>query len=200
MSILRLENIKIRKDISDSEVLTIACNIFNISEKYVIDYKIVKKSIDARDKNDIFYNYSIIVTLKDDFNIFKLVKNKNVVLLEKANQVAEKVKVLRTSSKKPVIIGAGPAGLFCALTLVENGIKPIIVEQGKKVEERKKDVDTFLESGQLNTLSNVQFGEGGAGTFSDGKLTTSLHSPLCRIVIDTFVKFGAPEQISYINK
>ena len=144
MSILRLENIKIRKDISDSEVLAIACNIFNISEKYVIDYKIVKKSIDARDKNDIFYNYSIIVTLKDDFNIFKLVKNKNVVLLEKANQVAEKVKVLRTSSKKPVIIGAGPAGLFCALTLVENGIKPIIVEQGKKVEERKKDVDTFL--------------------------------------------------------
>lgn len=200
MSILRLENIKIIKDISDSEVLAVACNIFNISEKYVIDYKIVKKSIDARDKNDIFYNYSIIVTLKDDFNIFKLVKNKNVVLLEEANQVAEKVKVLRTSSKKPVIIGAGPAGLFCALTLVENGIKPIIVEQGKKVEERKKDVDTFLESGQLNTLSNVQFGEGGAGTFSDGKLTTNLHSPLCRIVIDTFVKFGAPEQISYINK
>ena len=200
MSIVRLENIKIRDDILQSQVLLKACGIFGISQKYVVDYKIIKKSIDARDKNDIFYNYSIIVKLQDDYNISKLVKNKNVELLDKVDEQTEKINVLRKSVKRPVIIGAGPAGLFCALTLIENGINPIIVEQGKRVEERKKDVDAFLEKGKLNTLSNVQFGEGGAGTFSDGKLTTNLHSPLCKTVIDTFVKFGAPEQISYINK
>lgn len=200
MAIVKLENIKIREDILESQVLSKACSTFGIPQKYVIDYKIIKKSIDARDKNDIFYNYSIIVKLQDDYNISKLVKNKNVVLLNKVDEQTEKINVLRKSNKRPVIIGAGPAGLFCALTLVENGIKPIIVEQGKRVEKRKKDVDAFLDEGKLNTLSNVQFGEGGAGTFSDGKLTTNLHSPLCRTVIDTFVKFGAPEQISYINK
>jgi len=99
-----------------------------------------------------------------------------------------------------VIIGAGPAGLFCGLILIQNGIKPIIIEQGKKVEDRKKDVDKFLETGILNTNSNVQFGEGGAGTFSDGKLTTNSKNPLCRKVLKEFVNFGAPNQIIYINK
>lgn len=199
-NIIRLENIKIRQDITDLEVVKIACKKFNIPDNFIEEYKIIKKSIDARDKNDIFYNYSIIVTLKDNYNINKLLKNKNTVLVNNTIPEMEKVNIRRTSNKRPVIIGAGPAGLFCALTLVENGIKPIIIEQGKTVEERKRDVDKFLEEGKLNTLSNVQFGEGGAGTFSDGKLTTNLHSPLCRTVIDTFVKFGAPEQISYINK
>ncbi len=197
---VKLENIKIKQDIRDEEIVKISCAKFNIPNEFVKDYKIIKKSIDARDKNDIFYNYSIVVILQDNYKMDRLAKNKNVVILDNVNESMEKIKVLRTSTKRPVIIGAGPAGLFCALTLVENGIKPIIVEQGKRVEERKKDVDQFLAKGKLNTLSNVQFGEGGAGTFSDGKLTTNLHNPLCRTVINTFVKFGAPEQISYINK
>ena len=200
MFTVRLENIKIRQDLSNDEVAKIAYTKFNIPQESVTDYKIVKKSIDARDKNDIFYNYSIVVLLKENFKVSKLLKNKNASLIE---QELKQKTVLHNDLKaynRPVIIGAGPAGLFCALTLIENGIKPIIVEQGKTVEERQKDVELFLKERMLNTCSNVQFGEGGAGTFSDGKLTTNLHSPLCRDVIDTFVKFGAPEEISYINK
>lgn len=200
MFTVRLENIKIRQDLSNDEVAKIAYTKFNIPQESVTDYKIIKKSIDARDKNDIFYNYALIVFLKDDFKVSKLLKNKNASLIE---QEQKQKTVLHNDLKahnRPVIIGAGPAGLFCALTLIENGVKPIIVEQGKTVEERQKDVELFLKERILNTCSNVQFGEGGAGTFSDGKLTTNLHSPLCRDVIDTFVKFGAPEEISYINK
>ena len=200
MFTVRLENIKIRQDLSKDEVAKIAYTKFNIPQESVTDYKIIKKSIDARDKNDIFYNYSLIAFLKDDFKVSKLLKNKNASFIE---QELKQKTVLHNALKaynRPVIIGAGPAGLFCALTLIENGVKPIIVEQGKNVEERQKDVELFLKERMLNTCSNVQFGEGGAGTFSDGKLTTNLHSPLCRDVIDTFVKFGAPEEISYINK
>ena len=201
MFTVRLENIKIRQDLSNDEVAKIAYTKFNIPQESVTDYKIVKKSIDARNKDDIFYNYSIIVFVKDDFKVSKLLKNKNASLIEREQkQKNVSLNNIKENNKKPVIIGAGPAGLFCALTLIENGIKPIIIEQGKTVEERQKDVELFLKERILNTCSNVQFGEGGAGTFSDGKLTTNLHSPLCRDVIDTFVKFGAPEEILYINK
>ena len=198
---VRLENIKIRQDLTNDEVAKIAYTKFNIPQESVTDYKIVKKSIDARDKNDIFYNYSIVVFLKENFKVSKLLKNKNASLIEQEQkQKNVSLNNIKENNKKPVIIGAGPAGLFCALTLIENGIKPIIIEQGKTVEERQKDVELFLKERILNTCSNVQFGEGGAGTFSDGKLTTNLHSSLCKDVIDTFVKFGAPEEISYINK
>ena len=188
---VKLENIKIREDIEEIAIVEKACKINKISNKDVIDYKIIKKSIDARNKNDIFYNYSILVTLKDNKKLNK--KSKNIIILNNEESFKESPKIESNikSNKKPVIIGAGPAGLFCALTLINNGIK---------VEERKKDVEQFLKEGKLNPLSNVQFGEGGAGTFSDGKLTTNLHNPLCRTVINEFVKFGAPDQISYINK
>lgn len=197
---IKLENIKIRQDIEDNEILEIACQKFKLPCKMVEEFKIVKKSIDARDKNDIFYNYSIIVTMNSKFNVNTLKNHKDVTIIEDVDSKKTKIQVNRESNARPVVIGAGPAGLFCALTLIENGIKPIIVEQGKIVEERQKDVEKFQQEGKLNTLSNVQFGEGGAGTFSDGKLTTNLHSSLCREVLETFVKFGAPEQITYVNK
>lgn len=94
----------------------------------------------------------------------------------------------------------GPSGLFTALTFIENGVKPIVIEQGQDVDERKKTIDTFFKTGKLNTLSNVQFGEGGAGTFSDGKLNSGINSPYCKKVLEKFVFFGAPEEILYLSK
>ena len=189
---IKITNIKIRADLSDDELFEKIYKKYKINKNDVTERRIIKKSIDARNKADIFYNYSVELECKNENKI------KNVQIVKKEEPF--KIIVNRKSSKRPIIIGAGPAGLFSALTLAQNGIKPIIIEQGKTVDERKKDVEEFQKTGKLNTLSNVQFGEGGAGTFSDGKLTSGIHNPLCKIVLKEFYNFGAPEQILYINK
>lgn len=189
---IKITNIKIRADLSDDELFEKIYKKYKINKNDVTERRIIKKSIDARNKADIFYNYSVELECKNENKI------KNVQIVKKEEPF--KIIVNRKSSKRPVIIGAGPASLFSALTLAQNGIKPIIIEQGKTVDERKKDVEEFQKTGKLNTLSNVQFGEGGAGTFSDGKLTSGIHNPLCKIVLKEFYNFGAPEQILYINK
>ena len=189
---IKITNIKIKADLSDDELFEKIYKKYKINKNDVTERRIIKKSIDARNKADIFYNYSLELECKNENKI------KNVQIVKKEEPF--KIIVNRKSSKRPVIIGAGPAGLFSALTLAQNGIKPIIIEQGKTVDERKKDVEEFQKTGKLNTLSNVQFGEGGAGTFSDGKLTSGIHNPLCKIVLKEFYNFGAPEQILYINK
>ena len=189
---IKITNIKIKADLSDDELFEKIYKKYKINKNDVTERRIIKKSIDARTTADIFYNYSVELECKNENKI------KNVQIVKKEEPF--KIIVNRKSSKRPVIIGAGPAGLFSALTLAQNGIKPIIIEQGKTVDERKKDVEEFQKTGKLNTLSNVQFGEGGAGTFSDGKLTSGIHNPLCKIVLKEFYNFGAPEQILYINK
>ncbi len=189
----RLENVRIYEDLSEEDVLKKACNKYKINIKDIKEFSIFKKSIDARNKENIHYNYTIDI----EYSGNKTLKNVKEVQKEDFNL---NIEVKRKSTKKPVIVGAGPAGLFCALILVQHGIKPIIIEQGKKVENRKKDVEDFFKTGILNKNSNVQFGEGGAGTFSDGKLTTGVNDPLCRKVLYEFVNFGAPKQIMYLNK
>lgn len=208
--IVLVDNIKIYEDFNtDEELVKHVCKRNNLPDNLIIDYKIIKKSIDARNKKNIFYLYSIYInfeeklTLKELSKIMKKHKSVFPANIEKYKNDSIDINIfqpLRKSGLRPVIVGAGPAGLFCALTLIENGITPIIIEQGKKVEERQKDVEEFFKTGTLNKTSNVQFGEGGAGTFSDGKLTTNLHNQLCKTVINEFVRFGAPKQISYINK
>lgn len=195
---LKIDNIKIREDLRQVDIIKKACIKNKIDFNLVQDWQILKKSIDARNKNDIFYNYAVMLEVKKEMDKKHLSKNVSIITDEEVS--TNEIKVLRKSSRPPIIIGAGPAGLFCALTLIDNGIKPIIVEQGKEVNKREQDVNLFFKEGILNTSSNVQFGEGGAGTFSDGKLTTNLHTPLCKKVIDEFIKFGAPDQIAYINK
>lgn len=189
---LRLENIKIYDDLSEQDIVKEACKKYKLDYKEVEKYYIYKKSIDARNKEDIFYNYTIDVKYKGKKENNIKVVNKEIFELN--------INTKRTSTVRPVIIGAGLAGLFCALILVNNGLKPIVIEQGKKARSRKKDIDRFLKFGTLNPRSNVRFGEGGATTFSDGQLTTNISTSLSRFVLNEFVKFGAPAQIMYVSK
>lgn len=189
---LRINNIKIRKDILDEELLNFVITKNKIKKEDIIEWYISKKSIDARKKDDVHYTYSI------DFKFRNENKYKNFDKVKEFTMPEIKVKNLQ--SKKAIIVGAGPSGLFAALTLIQNGISPIVIEQGDSVENRKKAVDLFLKEGKLNELSNVQFGEGGAGTFSDGKLTTGINSPFCQKVLQEFANFGAPKQILYLSK
>ena len=192
---IRISNIKIYKDITDEEVLQMAIKKHKIKEENITEWHISKKSIDARKKDDVHYSYSIDICVKNEE---KFLKNKDISLIKKIKQPQFELNL--NKSVRPVIVGAGPSGLFAALTFVKYGYKPIVIEQGEQVEKRKKTVDNFINNGILNTNSNVQFGEGGAGTFSDGKLTSGINSPYCRTVLEEFVKFGAPEQILYLTK
>lgn len=190
---IRLKDIKIRENLTEEEVFQKAILKNKIKQEEVIKWYIYKKSIDARKKEDIYYNYTLDLELKD--------KKKE----KKYEQVEEykfpEIKVTRKSEYQPVIIGAGPAGLFAGLILVDNGIKPIILERGKQVEERIKDVEEFIKNKKFNISSNIQFGEGGAGTFSDGKLNTGNSSGVySKKVLEEFVRFGAPTEILYTAK
>lgn len=189
---IRIDNYKVFKDIDKEDLFKEVIKKCKLDNNDVLDIKIVKKSIDARDKRNVYYNYAFDVRVKDErkYPYLKHVEEvKNVI-----------IDVKRNSEYKPIIVGSGPAGLFCALTLIDNGIKPIIIEQGSKVEDRISIVEDHKLNRKLNPLCNVQFGEGGAGTFSDGKLTTGISSPLIRNVLEYFYKFGAPEEILYLNK
>ena len=189
---VRITNIKIYENISNEEVFKIAINKYKINRNDILSWQISKKSIDARKKDDVHFNYSIDLKLKNESHYKKLKLIKEFKM--------PKINLNNKENKKVVIIGAGPSGLFAALTLVQNGLSPIIIEQGEPVEKRKETVDIFRREGKLNPLSNVQFGEGGAGTFSDGKLTTGINSPFCKKVLEEFVHFGAPEEILYLSK
>ena len=180
-------NINIFEDIADDELLTKVCKKNKLNKSEINSWHIIKKSIDARDKGNVHYNYSVEIFFDGEET-----KSNEENLLEVYN--------VKKFEKSPVVVGAGPAGLFAAYTLALNGAKPILVEQGKKVEDRQKDVDNFINNGKLIPTSNIQFGEGGAGTFSDGKLTTGVNNILNKTVLETFVKFGAPNQILYLSK
>ena len=199
---IRISNIRIdissknKEKIIEKEIL----KNLKIKDSDLISWKINKKSIDARRKNRITYQYSVAVEVEDEDSVLKKSKK------GKVSKISEKQYIIKSENisvkdKPPVIIGAGPSGLFCALILAENNLRPIIIEQGKKVEERVKDIDEFWKNGKLNLKSNVQFGEGGAGTFSDGKLTTLVRDRENRSlkVLQEFVNAGAPEEINYIK-
>lgn len=163
-------------------------------------YHIVKQSIDAR-KDTIKYIYSVDVIVEKEKQIVNKVNNKNIMLtnIEKYVPPVPGHKIL---NHRPIVIGSGPAGLFCAYMLALKGYQPIVIERGEDVDNRIHTVEKFFHTSILNTESNVQFGEGGAGTFSDGKLNTMIKDKYHRtkLVLETFAKFGADEKITYMNK
>lgn len=195
---LRLTNIKIsvKTELTRAVLLKKASKSLKISEEKINEVYLAKKSIDSRDKSDVLYVLSIDVELKNLQDEKKLFKLKNVTEIKPFSYAIPK----KENSSRPVVVGFGPAGMMSALVLARAGLKPIVLERGKRVEDRQRDIEKFFETGILDTESNVQFGEGGAGTFSDGKLTTGIKDKRCRYVMEEFVKFGAPEEILYLAK
>ncbi|WP_129599736.1 NAD(P)/FAD-dependent oxidoreductase [Anaerophilus nitritogenes] len=194
---IRVNEIKLALDEDLSILDDKICKKLKIKKEDIIAYKIFRESIDAR-KGTITLVYIIDVELKNEKNILK--KNKNI---QKSPDLS--YHFVKSGSKnlihRPIIIGTGPAGLFAGLILAQRGYKPILLERGQDVDTRTKDIEKFWKEGGLNTSSNVQFGEGGAGTFSDGKLTTRIKDIIrCRKVLDEFVENGAPKEILYSYK
>lgn len=175
--------------------------LLKIKKSDTFTYEIKKRSIDARKKPDLYYVYQIWVSLPNEKSY--LAKAKSPLIQEAKKKIYGFIKPGKEPMvHRPVIVGAGPAGLFCAYLLTEMGYCPIVLERGKEISKRKQDIDHFWKTGILNEESNVSFGEGGAGTFSDGKLNTVVKDPSGRnqFILELFVKYGAPESILFEQK
>ena len=197
---IRLHQIKVlvTKE-QDSKIKEKILRLLKIKEEDLLTYKIHKKSIDARDKNNPLSVYEIDVNEKDEKKTLEKITSNDIFRVEE--QPYQFPKCTIKNSTRPIIVGSGPAGLFCAYMLAEAGLRPIVLERGDSMEKRIACVEKFFQDNILDPESNIQFGEGGAGTFSDGKLNTLTKDTLGRNqkVYEIFVENGAPEEILYIH-
>ncbi len=186
----RVTNLKMPITSSFDEVFSACAKILGVCDSDILSKKILKKSIDAR-RREVNFIYSVLIETEK-----KVKKADNVTAVE----IKEKTKLLQGNTPlrhRPVIVGFGPCGMFCALTLARLGYNPIVFERGADVDERTKKVNNFWSGGELCVDTNVQFGEGGAGTFSDGKLTCRIGDERIESVISDFIRHGAPDDIAY---
>lgn len=196
---IKINNIILDIDDDESLIKKKALKKLRLKEKDIEDFKIIRESIDARKKDKIRFNYTVELTCQKESNIVAKINDKDVKIEQDAYNDEFKLGNKKLNNR-PVVVGMGPAGMFAGLIMAEKGYNPIIIERGQKVEERTESVEKFWETGVLNLNSNVQFGEGGAGTFSDGKLTTRIKDSRCDYILEKFVKYGAPEEIKYKAK
>lgn len=175
--------------------------LLRLGKQHDFSYEIIRQSLDARKKAEKKFVYTVLVSASHENKILHKVNDKNIMFTKRVTYhfPASGAKLL---SQRPVIVGSGPSGLFCAYMLAKHGYRPLILERGEEVQKRKEKVDAFWKNGTLDLQSNVQFGEGGAGTFSDGKLNTLVKDPVGRNreVLRIFVECGAPEEIIYQHK
>jgi uncharacterized FAD-dependent dehydrogenase len=198
---IRITEIKLPLEHQPSDFKTAIIKKLGINTADLVEYAIFKRGVDARKANAILLAYTLDVTVKGEAKVLaKLSKDPHVKLAPDTSYqfVANAPANLKN---RPVVVGLGPSGLFAALILAQSGFKPLVLERGKAVRERTKDTFNFWRKSKLNTESNVQFGEGGAGTFSDGKLYSQIKDPkhYGRKVLNEFVKAGAPEEILYVS-
>jgi len=197
-----LRIINMRVSLADNTMINkLVAKRLKLPLQAVLEVVIVRKALDARRKNNISFVYSldVLLSVPEGQVLAKLSGDKNVMVA--SEQVIEEIVPGEVSlTHRPVVIGLGPAGMLAALTLAQKGYCPLVLERGRDVETRTRDVAHFWQTGQFDPNSNVQFGEGGAGTFSDGKLTTRVNDPLMRQVLELFVEAGAPPEIIYIHK
>ncbi len=192
---IKLTDIKVPVELGIDGLKQEISNIVCLPVEKLGKIKILKQSIDSRHKPHIFYVFSVAVELKEKLKIRRRFEQfeecEKDFYFEESNLF---------SQFSPIVVGCGPAGMFCAYRLALAGLKPILIERGKDAENRQKDISDLMQFGTLNPESNVLFGEGGAGTFSDGKLTTGINSPHIKKLLRTFVECGAPQQIEYMAK
>ena len=187
---LRLNSFSVPLDYTDESLQALIVKKLGLSSGQLISWHIVRRSVDARDKGDVHFVMSLDLEVRGENGLLK--RNRN---LSRPEEKPLPPLPAAHFAHPPLVVGAGPAGLFCALELAKAGANPILIERGKPVETRRQDVELMRTEGILDPESNVQFGEGGAGAFSDGKLTCGVKSPYTRQVLETFVAHGAPEQI-----
>src|SRR5450830_1386411 len=198
---IRITEIKLPLEHKASDIVAAVIKKLGINAADLVEYTIFKRGVDARKANAILLAYTLDVTVKGEAKVLaKLSKDPHVKL---APDISYKfvAHAPETIKNRPVVVGLGPSGLFAALILAQSGFKPLVLERGKAVRERTKDTFDFWRKSKLNPESNVQFGEGGAGTFSDGKLYSQIKDPkhYGRKVLNEFVKAGAPEEILYVS-
>ena len=196
---IRIRDIALPPEHNPHQLNYEAAQLLKVSNSKIRQVKIVRRSVDARKKPDVKIIYTIEVAV--DGNEGKILRNSGCkrASIAKINYYKPPKQKLE-SEKRPVVVGFGPAGMFAALILSMAGLKPIVLERGEDAQSRHDKVEKFFVTGELDTRSNVQFGEGGAGTFSDGKLNTGVNNPRIGWVLDQFVKFGAREDILYDAK
>lgn len=187
-----LTELKVKPNYKTEDVYGAIAKKYRVFKDEIESFEIVKEALDCRKKPDIVVSLNVAVSVKKSA-LLKLSKCNDVVVSHDG-VLAEKTNF---NGKRPVIVGFGPAGMFCALKLALAGLKPIVLEQGKAVDERQKDIDEFWINRKLNKYSNVQFGEGGAGTFSDGKLASNVSNNYTKTCINEFILNGAPKEIFY---
>lgn len=187
-----VSNVNVSLDTDFNNLKPIIAKNLKIGESNILSASLYRKSVDARKKEDVHFCCSFLVELNCSTDKI-LKRNKNTSLYKENKYEWKKSDI--TPEFPPVVVGFGPAGMFASLALAKAGLKPIVLERGVDVDSRTKDVEEFFNGGALKANSNVQFGEGGAGTFSDGKLNTGIKDGRCRTVLETFVEFGADAKI-----
>ncbi|MCI8497242.1 MAG: hypothetical protein HFE85_03185 [Clostridiales bacterium] len=198
---IKISDIRLPLDGGRETLLKSAAKRLGVPARDIVSLRLVRRSVDARKKDQVHFNCAVEAALKGGAAQEAAVLQKRPAKAAQAKKTAYLMPpVNRKPSLRPVIAGAGPAGLFAALTLCEAGLRPILLERGADVDTRIRDVERMRSKGMLDERSNVQFGEGGAGTFSDGKLTTGISDPRCRRVLEAFVQAGAPEEILWQAK
>jgi len=198
---IRIMKLKLPPNHTEAQLKKKIATNLSVRPEEILSWRIVKRSIDARKKPDVAYVYQVDVHTERDAKIVKRKNHPDIVLREKE----KKAPIIPGENKlrhRPVVIGFGPAGMFCGYLLAKYGYAPLIIERGSRIEKRQQDVERFWDTGVLDTESNVQFGEGGAGTFSDGKLNTLVKDPSGRNrkVLEIFVEMGADPSILYDSK